>query len=405
MLARLSRTSGEGPDCWKASDGLRIAKKNEVNYVGGRAMRHVLLVTVLLLASANTSCGEERWPAVWKSYVAGFIDDQARVIDHDANDRTTSEAQAYAMFFALVANDRPRFDALLGWTERNLAAGDLSAHLPAWLWGRGDNQWGVLDANSASDADVWMAYTLLEAGTAWSEPRYTTLGTALAAQIGANETAVLPDFGPVLLPGANGFRHDDTYRLNVSYMPLQLLLRFAQLPGEGPWRQIADHVPEIVRRSSPAGFPTDWVDLAPGGGFKPSELSSFDAIRVYLWAGMLHAATAGREEILHAVSGMAGRLRGQPIPPAKVTAAGQVTDARGPVGFSAALLPYLTALADRDLVRAQEARLQSAIDTKSGLYGNPPRYYDQNLVLFGLGAVERVFWFDQNGGLHTRWHR
>src|SRR5438105_1905284 len=90
---------------------------------------------------------------------AGFMDNQVRVIDHDSGDRTTSEGQAYATFFALVANDRSRFDGLLHWTEINLASGDLTSHLPAWSWGKNpNNKWGVLDSNSASDADLWMAY-------------------------------------------------------------------------------------------------------------------------------------------------------------------------------------------------------------------------------------------------------
>src|SRR5262249_52475010 len=134
-----------------------------------RVLRLNLFLILLLMVTAPTHCAAQDWP-LWKSYTAGFMDDQVRVLDHDASDRTTSEAQAYAMFFALVANDRSRFDGLLRWTEQNLGSGDLSAHLPAWLWGRkpGDG-WGVLDNNAAADADVWMAYTLLEAGKAWNE--------------------------------------------------------------------------------------------------------------------------------------------------------------------------------------------------------------------------------------------
>src|SRR3979411_394806 len=80
---------------------------------------------------------------LWRSYSGTFMDGQIRVIDRDAGDRTTSEAQAYAMFFALVANDRSRFAGLLEWTEKNLASDDLSRHLPAWLWGRDRNDhWG-----------------------------------------------------------------------------------------------------------------------------------------------------------------------------------------------------------------------------------------------------------------------
>src|SRR5919198_286131 len=144
-------------------------------------MKPKLLLYLLFVMALTSLSFAQDWAALWKSYAAGFMDDQIRVIDHDAGDRTTSEGQAYAMFFALVANDRSRFDRLLHWTELNLASGDFSSHLPAWSWGHAPgNKWSVLDSNSASDADVWMAYTLLKAGKAWKEKRYTWLGTALA---------------------------------------------------------------------------------------------------------------------------------------------------------------------------------------------------------------------------------
>src|SRR5215470_3220810 len=129
-----------------------------------RTMKLFFVLTLTALIFIAPNCPAQDWQSLWKSYAAKFMDNQIRVIDRDSGDRTTSEGQAYAMFFALVANDRTRFDGLLRWTELNLAAGDLTAQLPAWLWGHdtGD-RWGVLDANAAADADVWMAYALLEA--------------------------------------------------------------------------------------------------------------------------------------------------------------------------------------------------------------------------------------------------
>ena len=126
----------------------------------------------MLLTIGVAAAAPAEWTTLWKSYSSRFMDGQVRVIDRDAHDRTTSEAQAYGLFMALVANSRPRFDGLLRWTQLNLAAGSLESALPAWLWGRGPNdRWQVLDDNSASDADAWMAYTLLEAGQAWREPQ------------------------------------------------------------------------------------------------------------------------------------------------------------------------------------------------------------------------------------------
>lgn len=369
-------------------------------------MKLNLLRTWLVMALGVSACYAQDWPSLWKAYSNNFMDNQIRVIDHDANDRTTSEAQAYAMFFSLVANDRSRFDGLLHWTEINLASGDLSAHLPAWSWGKAPNgKWGVLDSNSASDADVWMAYTLLEAGGAWKEAHYTWLGTALAKQIAADETAQIPDFGTVLLPGAKGFQNGHVYRLNASYLPLQLFIRLSHELPDGPWQQIAAKIPDVVRGSSPNGFASDWAEFKPGRGLEPSSLGSYDAIRVYLWAGMLDAETAGRDALLKSVAGMARYLHTNAVPPAKVKADGTVVDPKGPVGFSAALLPYLEALNEKNLADEQSSRMQAEFNAKTGLYGNPARYYDQNLVLFALGGKTRQFWFDSQGTLQMAWHQ
>jgi endoglucanase len=335
------------------------------------------------------------------------MDNQIRVIDHDAGDRTTSEGQAYGMFFSLVANDRSRFDGLLRWTEQNLSSGDLSAHLPAWLWGYGkDNQWGVLDSNSAADADLWMAYTLLEAGKDWNEPRYTKLGTALAHRIAAEEVIQVPVLGTVVAPGPTGFQHGDSYRLNASYMPLQLILRLARLMPDGPWTKVAAAAPRLVSDSAPRGFVSDWTELKIAAEIQVSpDVGSYDAIRVYLWAGMLNKTTPLRDDTLKAIGGMASYLHTNPIPPAKVRPDGSIEDPKGPVGFSAALLPYAAALHEDEVLNQQMARVQSEFKAQPGLLGSPAKYYDQNLALFGLGFVQQVFWFDSEGALELKWKR
>lgn len=361
------------------------------------------ILTLLAVLLSTVTCSSQDWLTLWKSYTAAFMDDQIRVIDRDAGDRSTSEGQAYAMFFALVANDRSRFDGLLHWTEANLASGDLSTHLPAWEWGKGaNNKWGVIDSNSASDADVWMAYTLLEAGRAWNQTRYTTLGTALAKRIAAEEVAQIPGLGKTLLPGAQGFHHDNVFRLNASYLPPQLFLQLGHELPDGPWEQIVTQIPQIVRGSAPGGFAADWVEFSPGKGFTPSAECSYDAIRVYLWTGMLDASTQ-RDEILKALPGMARYLRNDATPPSKVKADGSIEDPHSPVGFSAALVPYLAALGEDSLEKQQLSRVQAEFNSAKGLYGNPAKYYDQNLVLFSLGWNTHQFRFDSQGALKLAW--
>ena len=359
-----------------------------------------------LVAMIQSTCGAQDWPSLWKSYVAGFMDNQVRIIDHDAGNRTTSEGQAYGLFFALVANDRSHFDGLLHWTEQNLAAGDLAKHLPAWLWGPGkENQWGVLDDNSAADADLWMAYTLLEAGQDWNEPRYTKLGMAMARRIAEQEVTQVPGLGTVLAPGPTGFQHGDSYRLNASYIPLQLVLRLAVLMPGGPWTKVAATTPTLLADSAAHGFVSDWTEFKTAAGIQASlDVGSYDAIRVYLWAGMLDKATPQRDDALKAIAGMVNYLRTNAIPPAKVRPDGSIEDPKGPVGFSAALLPYASALHEDKIVEQQMSRVQSEFKARSGLLGSPAKYYDQNLALFGLGFMQQEFRFDSGGALELKWN-
>jgi endoglucanase len=387
-------------------------------------MRLKSLLTLCLIPVIHARSEARDWQSLWTSYVRGFMDDQVRVIDHDAGDRTTSEGQAYGMFFALVADDRSHFDGLLRWTEQNLAAGDLSANLPAWLWGHAaNNQWGVIDKNSAADADLWMAYALLEAGRAWDEPRYTKMGTALAHHIAAEEVLQVPGLGTIVAPGPTGFQHANTYRLNASYVPLQLILRLDRLMPDGPWGKVAETIPALVNASAPHGFVSDWTefkaDTQTAEGTDPQAtrtarsaelqttqtVGSYDAIRAYLWAGMLDKSTRGRDAMLKSLSGMENYLHTNATPPAKVRPDGTIEDANGPVGFSAALIPFAEALHDDQIQNQLMSRARSELKPQTGLLENPPKYYDQNLALFGLGFSQRQFWFDSDGALKLRWER
>src|SRR5258708_4250926 len=130
------------------------------------------------------------------------------------------------------------------------------------------------------------------------------LTVLVAKRVAAEEVIQIPGFGAGLLPGAKGFHNGDVYRLNASYVPLQLFIQLGQELPEGPWQQVATQIPDILRGSSPNGFPSDWAEF-------------YDAIRVYLWAGMLDPATRDRDAVLKALPGMARYLRANAIPPSQ----------------------------------------------------------------------------------------
>jgi endoglucanase len=372
---------------------------------------------MLLCGLQGCHASPEPWP-LWIAYTQRFLDDQGRVIDRTAGDRTTSEGQAYAMFFALVANDRVRFEKLLQWTGQNLAAGDLTVRLPAWDWGKtAAGEWKVRDDNSASDADLWLAYTLLEAGRLWHDPRYDNLGQLLAARIAREEVALVPGVGAALMPGPHGFHPDQqTYILNPSYMPLPLLVYFARTMPAGPWSSILETLPRLVAPQSTHGYAMDWVSASPSGvaavgppaqpssGERQSQPSgSYDAIRVYLWVGMADPGTRQRADLLGPLGGMTQYMKNAVTPPLEVDAQGTVSRSEAPVGFSAAMIPFLDAVGMKPQSRLQQSRLIAARDPDTGLYGHPGEYYDENLALFSTGWSEQRYRFERDGKLRVKW--
>ncbi len=394
-------------------------------------------------APAAPVCTAIAWPQ-WSDFLKHFVQDDGRVIDASTRQRmTTSEGQAYAMFFALVANDRSSFQRLWRWSVVNLAAGDIDHRLPAWSWGlRDDGSWGVLDINAASDADLWFAYALLEAGRLWHMPEYTRDGQALMAQIAARETADLPALGPMLLPAPQGFVQDGSdgtvqgtlhgtlhgtvqgtlWRLNPSYMPIPVLRRLAQAAPQGPWAQIAANTVRLIQATTPEGYAADWVAYrampdAPGeapkpaGEFIPDPLhgatGSYDAIRTYLWAGMTPAGDPAALPVQTALHGLADATQATGTPPRSVQTDSGTPQGSGSFGFSAALLPYLQVRGKQALLQRQLDRVRT--DWAASMSNNPaapqPPYYDYVLSLFGTGWFEQRYRFGTAGRVSLEWEK
>jgi len=355
----------------------------------------LLLACLPLRGWAAAGCD---WPA-WEGFRRALVSEDGRVIDRSSPRLvTTSEGQAYGLFFALVANDRERFARLLRWTENNLAAGDLNKQLPAWQWGRADDgQWGVLDHNNASDADLWLAYALLEAGRLWQVPAYTRWGQALLWRVAAQTLRQLPGLGLMLMPAGYGFESADGWRLNPSYLPPQLLERFAEVAPI--WVELAITGRRLLLEGSPEGLAPDWLQWRRGTGWsadpEQGAKGSYDAIRVYLWIGMLAKGAAGRAELLKHFAPMVRLTAERGLPPERVDAHSGVAEGQGPAGFSAALLPLLAELSPQALAVQRERLAQQPVAAEA--------YYGQVLSLFGQGWDERRYRFDKKGWLIPGW--
>ncbi|WP_435012226.1 cellulose synthase complex periplasmic endoglucanase BcsZ [Xanthomonas arboricola] len=352
-------------------------------------------------AAAAGQCGP--WP-LWNAFVDKHIQPDGRVVDFlNPDQRSTSEGQSYALFFALVNNDQVLFEKVLGWTRHNLCGGRPDLNLPAWLWGRdGSGNWHVLDANTASDGELWIAYALLEAGRLWSRPGYVKAGQQILQLMRQQEVVTLPGLGAMLLPGRTGFAEKQRWTLNPSYLPIQVLRRCANADPKGPWAAIASNAARVLRESAPVGFAPDWTAW-DGERFSPDpkrgNVGSYDAIRVYLWAGMLDAGEPLRSGLLRDLSGPADLLAAQTPFTEKIDTARGVGSGALPVGFSAALLPYLSAMGQPALLKAQAQRIPAAAQAAAAALP----YFERTLALFGQGWLENRYRFAADGRLLPAW--
>jgi endoglucanase len=100
---------------------------------------------------------------------------------------------------------------------------------------------------------------------------------------------------------------------------------------------------------------------------------------------------------------MGSYLKSAVTPPTEVDAQGNIVHAESPVGFSAAVIPYLQTIGAKPQAKLQADRLIAAQDPATGLYGHPGEYYDENLALFSTGFSEQRYRFDRDGKLHLKW--
>lgn len=325
---------------------------------------------------------------IYQNFNDKYVSKDGRVIDlSDSRKITTSEGQSYALFFALVNQDKTNFDKILTWTVNNLAQGNLDQHLPAWLWGEDPNthEWKILDTNSASDADLWIAYTLLEAGRLWKNNQYKEQGLALLKQIETKEVRVVEGIGRLVMPGEVGFVGEKSWKINPSYSPMQLMHYFSQYSSV--WSEIEPNTAKMLIQTANSGYSPDWATYTTQ--WELDKKSSYDAIRVYMWIGMLNHADVYKKELTATFQNFEKQIQQAGQPPRQFNFIDKTMDAEGSIGFSAAALPFLS---DPTLQQQQYQRIVEQYDENDS-------YYNNVLILFGLGWYAGLYHFDVNGNL------
>ncbi|MDI6852280.1 MAG: glycosyl hydrolase family 8 [Deltaproteobacteria bacterium] len=345
--------------------------------------------------------------ASWENYARRYISPEGRVILAERGGESISEAQAYALMRALWAGDEARFAKVYAWTRANLcrleSRGD---HLLAWHWGRKpDGTWGVLDWNTASDADLDYALALwLASRRGWrpppSCPDYASEARAAAQDILNKEVVRLPDRGLLLAPG-NWHESAPPFLINSSYFFPPAYRLFAAAGLNGRWQDLhtaaypfLERLAQSVGSMTGVGLFPDWVRVDAFGNFYPAPdrdtAFGWEAVRLP-WRVALDRLWFGDEQ--------AGRLLSQSFLPffkrewqtkgrlaAVYSYEGRpLADYESPVIYAGVLAAALAA-GDRQFADRLAQKILSFYTDKPGeaYFVSPDNYYANNWAWFGL---------------------
>jgi endo-1,4-beta-D-glucanase Y len=221
--------------------------------------------------------------AAAQAFLARYVTADGRVIRHDQGGDIVSEGQAYAMLIAELTGDSATTQRIWNWTQQHLQRPDglLSYHAS------GDGS--VLDPQSASDADILIAFALLRYNGENSGALHAD-GKNVAAAVLAHETTQLPDGTPVVAAGPWAVGAAAT--VDVSYWMPAVYDKLAVLTGDQKWSSAASGSIRLLQQLTDNGkqLPPDWAKLqgsdiaaiAAPGGAAPVQYG-LDAQRVPVW--------------------------------------------------------------------------------------------------------------------------
>ncbi|MBK1649242.1 glycosyl hydrolase family 8 [Rhabdochromatium marinum] len=245
----------------------------------------------------GAACFQAQADSDWQRYAALVLARDGRILDTGNGGISHSEGQGFGMRLAFHYNQRQAFERIWGWTQEHFyVRGD---HLAAWRW-RPDDKPHIDDHNNATDGDLFIAWSLALAGRCWDVPEYLDTARQIAADIRAKlvrETTA----GTLLLPGAQGFEHDQTLTLNLSYWVFPAFAELARLePDAAEWPALIASGQALLGELQFGRWklPPDWVTWEPQAGFAlPDQFPprfGYDAVRVPLY-WVWHGQTTGHE--------------------------------------------------------------------------------------------------------------
>ncbi len=198
---------------------------------------------------------------LWSSYKKNILEEGTlRALDKNQNGDfiTTSEGQSYTMERAVWMDDQETFTKVWQWTKDNMQRQDDK--LMSWKFGPlPDGKYGIQQEvggqNTATDADVDIAYALIMASNRWKNDKYLYDALPIIKSIWQKEVVIINN-EPVLV--ANDIERLDTNSvlINPSYFAPYAFRVFAKIDPDNDWQGLVDSSYDLLFATADATLDT-----------------------------------------------------------------------------------------------------------------------------------------------------
>ncbi|MDD3419261.1 MAG: glycosyl hydrolase family 8 [Candidatus Gastranaerophilales bacterium] len=352
----------------------------------------VLFLLFLFLINIPSEGKDFDFGASQDFYKEYYMSKDGRIMDPQKKRITTSEGQAYMLIRTLLMDDRTSFDLVYKWSVNNLKRPD---GLFSWLWGENQNgEYKILDANSASDADIDIAFALLLAYEKWGDQKYLNEARFVINSIWTNETKPIGGF-MVLMPGVAQTLSGKN-EINPSYFSPYAFKLFAKYDPNHNWGELCDssyRILNIVMSDNKAGLPPDWFILDNGNVVFEQGRSdfSYDAIRVFPRVFLDYKMTGDRRalHILNRVSFFIDRWKLSHNFYTNYKLNGEIKDNDKFIGSIAVLVPVINLYDEKVAAEIYNQELYPHFKDRN-YWTNKYDYYGQNLLWFGCYLYQKI---------------
>lgn len=258
---------------------------------------------LIILLFTTTLFSNSLKQSAWAEYKKNFLQESGRIVDPQNENVTHTEAIGYGLYFSYKMGDTQSFSKIYQWYKKNMIKNRYN--LPAWKWGfnKGTGKWGILDTTSASDANLWIAYSLSLMYEKNHNREYKKESDLLLKAV-KRDQIVYKDNKAYLLPWEKELMNEKKWILNPSYMIFEIFEYMAKKEKSKVWFNLIQNSKNMLyeARFSSLELNPDWLIF----NLETNKYSlrdkfktfSYDAIRIPLNILRSHLSNSEKKALL-----------------------------------------------------------------------------------------------------------